>query len=37
MVPVKKNYGLLKQILIAMLMAAVSLASIAQTTRVNLP
>jgi len=37
MVPVKKKHGLLKQILIAVLVAAVSLSSVAQTGRVNLP
>jgi predicted Zn-dependent protease len=37
MVPVKQKHGLLKQILIAVLIAAVSLSSIAQTGRVNLP
>ncbi len=37
MVPVKQKHGLLKQILVAVLIAAVSLSSIAQTGRVNLP
>ena len=37
MVPVKQKHGLLKQILVAALIAAVSLSSIAQTGRVNLP
>ncbi len=37
MVPVKKKHGLLKQILIAVLVVAVSLSSVAQTGRVNLP
>jgi predicted Zn-dependent protease len=37
MVPVKQNQGLLKQVLIAVLITAVSLSSIAQTGRVHLP
>ena len=37
MVPVKQKQGLLKQLLIAFLVATVSLSSIAQTGRVNLP
>jgi predicted Zn-dependent protease len=37
MVPVKQKHGLLKQILLTVLIAAVSLSSIAQTGRVNLP
>jgi len=37
MVSVKQKHGLLKQILVAVLIAAVSLSSIAQTGRVNLP
>jgi predicted Zn-dependent protease len=37
MVPVKQKHGLLKQILVAALIAVVSLSSIAQTGRVNLP
>jgi predicted Zn-dependent protease len=37
MVPVKQKHGLLKQILVAVLVAAVSLSSIAQTGRVHLP
>ena len=37
MVPVKQKRGLLKQILVAALIAAISLSSIAQTGRVNLP
>jgi predicted Zn-dependent protease len=37
MVPVKQKHGLLKQILVAVLIAAVSLSSVAQTGRVNLP
>ncbi len=37
MIPVKQKHGLLKQILIAALIAAISLSSIAQTGRVNLP
>jgi len=37
MVPVKQKHGLLKQILVVVLIAAVSLSSIAQTGRVNLP
>jgi predicted Zn-dependent protease len=37
MVPVKQKQGLLKQVLIALLVAAVSLSSIAQTGRINLP
>ena len=37
MVPVKQKHGLLKQILVAALIAAISLSSIAQTGRVNLP
>jgi predicted Zn-dependent protease len=37
MVPVKQKHGLLKQVLVAALIAAVSLSSIAQTGRVNLP
>ena len=37
MVPVKQKHGLSKQILVALLVAAVSLSSIAQTGRVNLP
>ncbi len=37
MVPVKKKHGLLKQILIAVLVTAVSLSSIAKTDRVHLP
>ena len=37
MVPVKQKHGLFKQVLIALLVAAVSLSSIAQTGRVNLP
>jgi len=35
--PVKRKHGLLKQTLIAVLVAAISLSSIAQTGRVNLP
>ena len=37
MIPVKQKYGLLKQVLIAALVAVISLSSIAQTGRVNLP
>ena len=37
MVPVKQKHGLLKQILVAALIATISLSSIAQTGRVNLP
>ena len=37
MVPVKQKHGLLKQILVAILIAAVSLASIAQSGRIDLP
>jgi len=37
MVPVKQKHWLLKQILVAALIAAISLSSIAQTGRVNLP
>jgi len=37
MVPVKQKYGLIKQALMAVLVAAVSLSSIAQTGRVYLP
>jgi len=37
MIPVKKKHGFLKQFLIAAAIAAVSLSSIAQTGRVNLP
>lgn len=37
MVPVKQKHGLLKQVLMAVLVAAVSLSSIAQTGRVHLP
>lgn len=37
MIPVKQKHGLLKQIVLAVLVAAISLSSIAQTGRVNLP
>lgn len=37
MVPVKQKHGLLKQILLAVLVASVSLSSIAQSSRLNLP
>ena len=37
MVPVKQKQGLLKQFLMAILIAGISLSSIAQTSRVNLP
>jgi predicted Zn-dependent protease len=37
MVPVKQKHGLLKQVMIALLVTAVSLSSTAQTGRVNLP
>lgn len=37
MVPVKKKHRLLKQLLVTILTVAVSLSSIAQTSRVNLP
>ncbi len=37
MFPVKQKRGLLKQFLVAILVATVSLSSIAQTGRVNLP
>ncbi|MGB3649025.1 MAG: M48 family metalloprotease, partial [Desulfobulbales bacterium] len=37
MVPVKQKHGLLKQFLVAILIAAVSLTSIAQTGRIDLP
>jgi len=37
MVPVKQKHGLLRQLLIAVLIAVVSLSSIAQTERVHLP
>lgn len=37
MVPVKQKHGLMKQVLIALLVSAVSLSSVAQTGRVNLP
>jgi len=37
MIPVKQIHGLLKQVLITVLIAVVSLSSIAQTGRVNLP
>jgi predicted Zn-dependent protease len=37
MIPVKQKYRLLKQMLIALLIATVSLSSIAQSGRVNLP
>jgi len=37
MIPVKQKHGLLKQLLIAVLVAVVSLSSVAQTGRVNLP
>ena len=37
MVPVKQKHGLLKQFLVAVLIAAVSLTSVAQTGRIDLP
>ncbi|MCP4046449.1 MAG: hypothetical protein GY732_10715, partial [Gammaproteobacteria bacterium] len=37
MFPVKQKHRLLKQILVAVLVATLSLSSIAQTGRVNLP
>lgn len=37
MVPVKLKHGILKQILVALIVASISLSSIAQTDRVNLP
>ena len=37
MIPVKQKYRFLKQLLLAVLIAAVSLSSVAQTGRVNLP
>ena len=37
MVPVKQKQGFLKQLLMAILIAGISLSSIAQTSRVNLP
>lgn len=37
MIRVKQKYGLLKQFLIAVLVTAISLSSVAQTPRVNLP
>ena len=37
MIPVKQKHGLLKQLLVAVLVAVVSLSSVAQTGRVNLP
>lgn len=37
MVSVKQNHGFLKQFLVSMLVAAISMSSIAQTSRINLP
>ena len=37
MVPVKQKQGFLKQLLMAILIAGISLSSVAQTSRVNLP
>ena len=37
MVPVKQKQGILKQFLVALIVASISLSSIAQTDRVNLP
>ena len=37
MVPVKQKQGILKQFLMALIVASISLSSIAQTDRVNLP